>query len=133
VSDGDTITVLDDGNTQHKVRLSGIDAPEKRQPFSARSKENLSRLVFGQSVIIEWHKRDRYQRMVGKVLMNGQDVNLEQVRAGMAWHFKRYDGEQPISDRIAYADAENEARAARRGLWSDPEPLPPWEFRLTSR
>lgn len=88
VSDGDTITVLNTGNTQHKVRLSGIDAPEKRQPFSARSKENLSRVLVGHSVTVEWHKRDCYKRLVGKVLVNGRDVNLEQIKAGMAWHFK---------------------------------------------
>jgi endonuclease YncB( thermonuclease family) len=79
------ITILDPDHYQHKIRLSGIDAPEKRQAFGTRSKENLSRLVFGQNVAVEWHKRDRYERIVGKVLLNGQDVNLEQIKAGLAF------------------------------------------------
>jgi endonuclease YncB( thermonuclease family) len=116
ISDGDTLTVLDASRQQHKVRLAGIDAPEKRQPFGSRSKENLSRLAFDKEVTVDWQKRDRFDRIVGKVLVNGQDVNLEQIKAGVAWHFKRYQEEQPLEDRVAYGQAESEARAARRGI-----------------
>lgn len=133
VSDGDTITVLDSSNTQHKVRLSGIDAPEKSQPFGQRSKQSLSDLVFGKAVTVETTKRDRYGREVGKVLTGGLDVNLEQVRRGLAWHYKAYEREQPVEDRTTYSTAEQEARAARIGLWADPMPLPPWEFRHQPR
>lgn len=133
VRDGDTVTVLDANQRQHKIRLSGIDAPEKGQPFGTRSKEHLSRLAFGKGVAVEWHKRDRYKRMVGKLLMNGQDLNLEQIRAGMAWHFKKYEAEQSLSERIVCANAENEARMARRGLWRDVSPVPPWQFRKQSK
>ncbi len=129
VADGDTITLLDSTNTQHKIRLSGIDAPEKKQPFGNRSKESLSYLVFAKTVTVETDKLDKYKRNVGKVLVNGVDANLEQVKRGMAWHYKAYEREQPAADRKAYSDEENEAKAARRGLWNDAEPVPPWVFR----
>jgi endonuclease YncB( thermonuclease family) len=129
VADGDTITVLDADNTQHKVRLSGIDAPEKAQAYGQRSKQSLSGLVFGKSVVVETTKRDRYGREVGKVLADGLDVNLEQVNRGLAWHYKAYQREQPPADRTTYSEAEQAAREARTGLWQDPEPVPPWEFR----
>jgi endonuclease YncB( thermonuclease family) len=129
VSDGDTITLLDAEKVQHKIRLSGIDAPEKKQPFGQRSKESLSDLVFNKPVTVETDKQDRYGRKVGKVLVNGQDANLEQVKRGMAWHYKAYEREQPSIDRKVYADAETEAKAAQLGLWAEAEPTPPWDFR----
>lgn len=129
VADGDTITLLDASKTQHKVRLAGIDAPEKRQPFGGRSRESLSELVAAQTVVVETDKKDRYGRTVGKILLDGQDINLEQIRRGMAWHYKTYAREQSPEDRRAYAEAEQEARKARLGLWRDAAPLPPWDFR----
>jgi len=129
VADGDTITVLDSTNTQHKIRLSGIDAPEKSQPFGNRSKQSLSDLVFSKPVTVDTDKRDKYKRNVGKVLVDGVDANLEQIKRGMAWHYKAYEREQPATDRKAYSDAEIEAKEARRGLWVDSEPVPPWKFR----
>ena len=129
VADGDTVTVLDADKTQHKIRLSGIDAPEKKQPFGQRSKESLSELVFSKTVTVVTDKRDRYGREVGKVLIEGVDANLVQVQRGYAWHYKAYQREQPVIDRTVYADAENEARVAKRGLWADVEPVPPWVFR----
>jgi len=129
VADGDTITVLDADKVQHKIRLTGIDAPEKKQPFGNRSKQSLSDMAFNKTVTVETDKRDRYGRELGKVLVSGKDVNLEQVRAGFAWHYKAYERTQSATDRQAYADAENEAKAAKRGLWVDPEPMPPWEWR----
>ncbi len=133
LSDGDTITVLDRENVQHKIRLTGIDAPEKKQAFGTRSRENLSKLVFGKPVIVEWVKLDRYRRVLGKVLVSGIDANLEQVRGGFAWHYKQYEKEQSIRDRVAYAEAEQLARSERRGLWRDSNPVPPWEFRHSRR
>lgn len=129
VTDGDTITVLDDQRNKHKIRLAGIDAPEKSQPFGKRSKEHLSSLVFGRRVTVETEKQDRYGRTVGKMIIDGLDVNLAQVVAGMAWHYKKYGGEQSPSDRLLYADAEQEARMARRGLWQDATSTAPWSFR----
>ena len=129
VADGDTITVLDADKVQHKIRLTGIDAPEKKQPFGNRSKQSMNDMVFNKTVTVETVKHDRYGRELGKVLAGGKDVNLEQVRTGMAWHYKAYERTQSVADRQAYADAENEARAAKRGLWHDDEPVPPWEWR----
>ena len=91
IADGDTLTVLDKSNRQHKIRLVGIDAPERGQPFGTVSRQNLADLVFGKTVAVEWHKQDRYQRVLGKVLLDGQDVNLKQIKAGLAWHYKQYD------------------------------------------
>lgn len=134
VSDGDTITVLDINNTQHKIRLAGIDAPEKSQPFGQRSKESLSELVFNRTVTVETDKVDRYRRKVGKVRTpEGMDANLEQVRRGLAWHYKEYEQEQTEADRATYAAAEDVARGQRRGLWGDAQQVAPWEFRKAQR
>jgi endonuclease YncB( thermonuclease family) len=129
VADGDTITVLGAGNRQTHVRLQGIDAPESAQAFGQVSKRNLSDLIFGRQIVIEYEKTDRYGRTLGKVLVGGRDVNLEQIRAGLAWHYKHYQDEQSMEDRQLYADAETEARSARCGLWADLNPIPPWDFR----
>ena len=99
------MTVLDGSMQQHKIRLSGIDAPEKRQPFGQRSKESLSGLVFARQVIVETDKKDRYGREVGKVRIDGIDVNLEQIKRGFAWHYTAYAKEQPWGDRRSYAAA----------------------------
>lgn len=133
VSDGDTINVIDDSRNQYKVRLAGIDAPEKRQPFGGRSKQALSSLVFDRQVLIDLGKTDRYGRIVSKVAINDIDVNLEQVTSGMAWHYKKYQKEQTPEDRIAYARAEEAARAAGRGLWQDRYAIPPWDFRKSPK
>lgn len=133
VTDGDTITVLDGQQTQHKVRLMGIDAPEKAQSFGQNAKQSLSDLVFGRSVNVEWQKLDRYERIVGKVLVSGLDANLEQVRRGLAWHYKKYEREQEPIDRATYSQAEIEARMGNRGLWSDPSPIPPWDWRKSKK
>ena len=133
VSDGDTITVLVDNHDRLKVRLAGIDAPEKSQPFGSVSKKSLSDQVFGKTVNIESNKKDRYGRFLGRVIFNGTDVCLEQIRAGMAWHYKRYSNEQSESLRREYADAESQARQLKIGLWSEPTPIAPWEFRHQGR
>ncbi len=130
IADGDTITVLDADNRQRKVRLSGIDAPEKRQAFGTVSKQHLAGLVFGRDVLIETNnKLDQFERELVLIRVDGQDANLAQVQAGLAWHYKKYAHEQLPADRAVYAQAEDEARAARWGLWIDPDPVPPWVFR----
>lgn len=133
IADGDTLTLLVADHVQHKIRLASIDAPEERQAFGSRSKKNLADLAFHKQVLVEWNKFDRYGRVIGKVLAGGEDVCLAQVRAGLAWHYKAYEGEQSATDRERYARAELEARANRRGLWRDAEPTPPWEFRRQRR
>ena len=129
VSDGDTVVVLDAERHQHKVRLAGIDAPEKAQAFSQASKTSLSDQIFGREVVVTWDKRDRYGRIIGKISVDFRDVCLEQVRRGMAWHYKQYLRDQAPDDRGAYAEAEVAARATRVGLWHDVAPVPPWEWR----
>lgn len=128
VTDGDTVTVLVD-RREVKVRVAGIDAPEKKQPFGQRSKEHLSDCAFGKSVAVEWSKTDRYGRTIGKVLADGVDCGLRQIQDGMAWHYKAYAKEQSATDRVTYAEAESQAMSRKAGLWSDPHPVPPWEFR----
>ena len=129
VADGDTITVLDATNTQHKIRLQGIDAPEKAQAFGQKSKQSLERLVHSKQVTIEFQKKDKYGRTVGKVVLNGLDVCLEQIKLGMAWHYKPFASEQSKEDRETYAQAELATRAKALGLWKDKHPASPWEFR----
>jgi endonuclease YncB( thermonuclease family) len=121
IVDGDTIDVLDSNRNTHRVRLAGIDAPEARQAFGARSTQNLTALVRESAVRVEWYKLDDWQRLVGKVLKNDQDICLEQVRAGFAWHFKRYEDEQSEEDRRIYDAAEKEARSAKKGLPDVPD------------
>ena len=133
LADGDTITVLDSSNRQHKVRLSGIDAPEKTQPFGNRSTQSLAKAVFRQTVTVEWQKVDRYGRIVGRVVLDGTDANLAQIEAGLAWHYVAYASEQAPAEREAYALAESQARIQRRGLWQDREPIAPWAYRRAKR
>ena len=129
VADGDTVTVLDASKVQHKIRLAGIDAPEKSQAYGERSRESLAELVANRMVIVDTDKQDRYGRRVGKVLVAGKDVNVEQIRRGLAWFYRHYERELSDTDRQGYDRAEEEARVYRRGLWADPNPVPPWEFR----
>jgi endonuclease YncB( thermonuclease family) len=133
VADGDTLTVLDDKKTQHKIRLQGIDAPEKSQPFGQKSKQSLSQLVHSKMVTVEFEKKDKYGRTVGKVLLNDTDVCLEQIKLGMAWHYKKYASEQPKTDREIYAQAEQLAKSQAIGLWRDKNPMPPWDFRQQTK
>ena len=129
VSDGDTITVLTPAKKQHKIRLLGIDAPEKEQAFGRKSKFSLSDMVYLKEVTVQTDKQDRYKRDLGKVMLGDKDINLEQIKAGMAWHYKQYQRDQTPEDRKLYADAEAAAKNRKVGLWSDKQAVPPWEFR----
>ena len=129
VLDGDTIELLDEVKRTHRVRLSGIDAPEKKQPFGQRSKQSLSELTFGKPAVIEYSKRDHYGRLLGKVLIDGKDANQAQLERGMAWMYRRYERELAAQDRALYSRAEELARTQKLGLWADKDPVPPWDFR----
>ena len=138
VADGDTITVLDSNKEQHRIRLAGIDAPEKGQPFGDASRKMLGELVAGKEVRIEFEKYDRYGRIVGKVWVTPidcpscdktLDVGLAQITSGMAWWYRKYAHEQSTEDQGRYEFAEKEAKAKNIGLWQDRNPVPPWEFR----
>lgn len=123
VSDGDTIKVLSGDRRQIKCRLHGIDAPESRQDYGQRSKQSLSDMVFNKSVGVEILDRDRYGRSVCRIFLNGVDVNKIQLKRGLAWHYSRY------SKDASYAEAERTAREQQLGLWSGPNPTPPWSYR----
>lgn len=133
VADGDTVTVLDASRQQHRIRLVGIDAPERGQAFGNRARQHLADRVFQREVQVEYDKRDRYGRILGKIVLDGEDINLMMVRDGMAWHYRQFQRDQRPADRALYADAEREARAAGRGLWAEAHPQPPWEFRRQNR
>jgi endonuclease YncB( thermonuclease family) len=127
IADGDTLTVLDETNTQHKIRLAAIDAPEKKQAFGMKSREALAGKVFGKTVRVDVIDVDRYKREVGRIYLGDRFTNMEMVRDGLAWRYVRYDkpGE--------FAAAEREARDSKRGLWADPHPVAPWEWRREQR
>ncbi len=123
ITDGDTISVLCDGFVE-KIRLTGIDCPEKGQAFGQRAKQFAAELAFGKMVTIQYTKVDRYGRILGDVVLpSGKILNQELIRAGYAWHYKQYSKDRTL-DLL-----EEQARTARRGLWQDRDPVPPWEFR----
>ncbi len=129
VHDGDTIHVLQADNVREKIRLSGIDTPELGQPYGKAARKYLASFIAGKQVIIEWDKKDRYGRIVGKVLLDGSDINLELVKAGYAWHYKKYQREQSKVDQSLYSEVEAIAKDAKKGLFVEPNAVPPWEWR----
>ena len=142
VTDGDTIKVLDDANNEHKVRLTGIDAPERGQPFGTVSTKHLASMVAGREVFVESDKKDRYGRDLGKVWVQPNDcptcgktldVNYAQILAGMAWWYRYYSKEQSPEDRGRYESAEDQAKDRKQWLWADPNPINPNEWRKGSR
>jgi endonuclease YncB( thermonuclease family) len=132
VADGDTLTLLDDAKTPHRIRLDGIDAPERTQDYGQRSRQSLAGLAHGRRAVAECLKTDRYGRAVCRVSVDGVDVGLEQVRRGLAWHYVKYANEQSTADRMRYAGAEEQARATRLGLWAASAAVPPWDYRHAS-
>ena len=121
ISDGDTITILTQQREQVKVRLYGIDAPEKKQPYGQKSKQFLASLIAGQVVEVEPKGKDRYKRTLGIIRHKGQDINAQMVLNGYAWAYVKYS-------RI-YVNHERLAREKKRGLWQSSNPTPPWEWR----
>ncbi len=126
IQDGDSLTVLV-GKRQVKVRLTEIDAPERKQAFGTASRQSLGEICFRRNAVVRNHGTDRYKRTLGRVFCNGVDANQDQVRRGMAWVFDRY-----VTDRSLY-NVQEEARTAGRGLWADSRPIPPWEWRAAKR
>lgn len=127
VSDGDTIQVMNN-NVAEKVRLNGIDSPESGQAYGRQAKEFTADMVAGQVVTVEVRDTDRYGRTVGDViLLDGNNLNREIVKAGYAWWYRKY------SNDTSLGQLEEEARSARKGLWQDSRPMPPWEWREVQR
>jgi endonuclease YncB( thermonuclease family) len=142
VEAGDTITILDATNQQYRIRINGIDAPEKGQSFGDRSRQNMADMVTGKEVTADCHKTDRYKRPVCKVWVQpiscstcGKtlDVGHAQIVAGMAWWDREYAKEQSEQDRGRYESEEHEAKLRKRGLWAHDSPAPPWEWRKRNK
>ena len=128
VSDGDTIKILTADRQEIKIRLYGIDTPEKAQDYGQKAKQFTSDAVFGKTVRVEIIDRDRYGRSVALVFPdNGPTLNERLVTAGFAWRYDRYCREEPLCRTLETEQAT--ARAAKKGLWADPTPTPPWDWR----
>lgn len=126
VSDGDTVHLLV-GNEKSKIRLDRIDAPESRQEYGKEATKHLRDLIFEKTVKICYDKKDRYGRILGLIFLGDRDINLEMVATGNAWHYRQFD------KTIAYSEAENDAREKRLGLWANPNPVNPQEWRKRSK
>lgn len=130
VMDGDTVFVQDNSRTSRKIWLAGIDAPELGQRFGEESRSSLIQLVLGKPVDVEYLRRDRYGRIIGRLIKNGQDINLLQISSGNAWYFAPQNDELTRQHHAIYQSAEQNAKAQKLGLWSFPSPTPPWKHRL---
>jgi len=123
VHDGDTITCLDENNQQQKVRLASIDAPEVGQEYGRASREALAAMVFGKTIAVADEGRDQYGRWIGSVSVDGVDVNRQMIATGNAWHYTEFSNDATL------AALQEQARMQKIGLWSQPDPIPPWQFR----
>jgi len=123
VYDGDTVTCLDENNQQQKIRLAEIDAPEAKQDFGKVSRDALASMVFGRTIHVVDSGRDRYGRWIGRLYVDGIDVNRQMIASGMAWHYADYSKDKSL------AAVQAQAQSQRLGIWSQPNPIPPWEYR----
>ena len=140
VVDGDTVHVVNKAGKRFKVRLTGIDAPEKNQPYGLASTYKLTELLINKWVLLKskpdngnLYSIDRYKRVLAKVILDGRDINLAQVSSGYAWHFKRYQKQQSPKDRELYSQAEFDAKKHKLGLWGEKKPMAPWKWRKIKR
>lgn len=127
ISDGDTVHLLTPDKVTHKIRLNDIDAPESKQAFGNKSKENLKKYIYQKNVVVDYSSKDRYGRILGTIYLNNKDINLQQVKDGYAWVYRDY------SKKSEYYKAEETARAMKLGLWTDKNPIEPKEFRKMNR
>jgi micrococcal nuclease len=125
ITDGDTFTLLTEAKHQEKIRLYGIDCPEKKQAFGLVAKQKLSQIIFGKQVRVEFKTYDRWKRVVGVVFQDSENINEAMLQYGLAWHFKKYD------NNAEWTSMEENARNKKVGLWVDPNPTPPWQSRKT--
>ena len=140
VADGDTVTILvvtDTAKTPRKIRISGIDAPEKAQAFGAVAKTAMSDMAFGKEAVAECRTVDRYGRSICLVRVGQLDVGLSMIEQGLAWHYEKYANTQPREEAVSYAVLETASRVAKRGLWRDLDtalpPVPPWDWRRAKK
>ncbi len=127
ISDGDTFHMLLDDRSTIKIRLHGIDSPEKSQPFYQQARNYLSELIFNKSVKIVVPYKDQYKRHVAFAYVDGISVNEKMLESGMAWHFTKHD------QQVKWKELENKARNDKKGLWADPHPIAPWKYRTEQR
>ena len=127
IADGDTLTLLTDSDKKIRIRLAGIDTPERKQPFGNTAKNALAKLVFQKKILIETQTKDRYGRIVGTVFLDNQNVNNELIRQGMAWVYKKYTNNKTLYE------LENKAKTKMVGLWADENPIAPWDWRRGKR
>mgnify|MGYP003484647385 FL=1 len=123
VSDGDTVTILTEDKVSHKIRLNDIDAPEKKQPFGNKSRDNLASYIAGEIITVKYKSKDKYGRILGTIYFENLDINLQQIKNGYAWVYKQYSKNQ------TYYQEEQKAKDLKKGLWIAKEPLAPWEYR----
>lgn len=128
VHDGDTFTLQNESG-QKKIRLAGIDAPELNQSFGAESRKALGEAILDKQVQVEATKSDKYGRLIGRVILDGVDINLQQVQSGMAWVYSKYLKELSNGERLMYLEAESKSRGDAVGLWKDAGPVAPWTWR----
>jgi endonuclease YncB( thermonuclease family) len=133
IVDGDTINVLIQAKQQIRVRIAFIDAPERGQAFGQRAKQAMSELVFGKDVKLRPHTIDRYGRLVARVIVDNQDAGLELLKQGLCWVYERYLPDASPDIRASYQQAQAAARQQKFGLWSDPLPVPPWNWRKSEK
>jgi len=127
IVDGDTIDVLIDGNQQQRLRLNGIDAPERGQPFGNNAKQFLSKQLMGKQIEYASLDTDRYERVIAEIYVNDQRIGLSLVEAGLAWHYEKYSDDEEL------AAAQSKAKELKLGLWSDPRFIAPWDWRKLSK
>jgi endonuclease YncB( thermonuclease family) len=133
ILDGDTINVRIFAKKQIRVRIAFIDAPEKDQAFGQRAKTAMSELVFGKDVKLRPHTIDRHRGLLARVLIDNQDAGLELLKQGLCWVYEKYVGEASAEIQTSYWAAQAAAQSDRLGLWQDPDPVPPWEWRKDKR
>ena len=127
VIDGDSILVTDSKSVEYEVQLEGIDAPELKQDFGKESTEGLTKLLNGKSVRLTWKSKDNFERLLAQVYDGEKHINIEMIKSGMAWHFKRYNKDEKL------AKAESEAKEAKKGLWAMESPVAPWDYRKENK
>lgn len=133
VADGDTVTLVTRQNRKVRVRINGIDAPETRQAYGDRAKQTLRRMADGRQATVHAYKQDRYGRYVGKLMVGSTDCAAVMLERGMAWYFRRYEEDVPKTERKTYEQLEARARRAKRGLWSQTNPMAPWDWRKLNK
>ncbi len=127
VTDGDSIVIQDDKEQSIEVQLEGIDAPEFQQPFGKEAKELLSEKLLKKDVSIQWEKEDNYKRKLGWIFHEDRNINLWMIEKGAAWHYAQYNKEE------SFSNAQQAAKKAKLGLWEDPMPQAPWDYRRANR